>query len=846
MDTTTTEKPHLSGFEKRTEILIHQEWHEKIEIRGKFFYQGDEKFYIRGVTYGAFKPDEEGNEYTDLEQIEQDFALMVANGFNTVRITHTTPPRKLLDIAHKYKLKVMIGLSAEQYVGYLIDRKKSIDIMGIIREKVKSCADHPALLCIAIGNEVPASIVRWYGRKKIESYLKKVYKAIKTVAPDSIVTYVNYPTTEYLQLPFLDVVCFNVYLEQYDALEKYLARLQNIAGDRPLLMGEIGLDCIRNGDQKQAELLEWQIKLVFKMGCAGLSIFSWTDEWFRGGEEVDDWAFGLTDKSRNPKPGLETVKRVFRHVPVKAGKDWPFFSVVICSCNGSLTIKECLEGLMKLNYPFYEVIVINDGSTDATPIIAAEFDVKLISTPNQGLSAARNLGASVAKGEIISYIDDDAIPDPDWLLYLATSFLNTNCAAVGGPNIAPNEVTFIADCVDHSPGSPSHVLFTDMEAEHIPGCNFSIRKAALNELGGFDPQFRAAGDDVDLCWRIVDAGFKIGFNPGAMVFHHRRRTIRSYWKQQFGYGKAEALLERKWPQKYNNIGHKTWGHIYSNGVIQAPFLKRWKVYHGIWGNAPFQSIYDSPSFSHLALLQMPEWYLLSAALLLVSISGIVWAPLFYVWPIALVVMFLPMTHIIYNVAKIPRKSRKGNRFQNLLFRCTTVYFHVFQPLARLLGRLKYDLTPWRNYGKGNYAIPVIEKMNVWCDNWVSPEARLENIESNLKSEHCCVERGGIYARWDLLIKGGALGSVKIFMAAEDHKEGRQYLRFRFEPRLSLTAIFLLCFQVVLLAIVLVYNALIPAIVFVGILLILLTRVMQDIGRAFLAVKSVAKKQNELK
>src|SRR5688572_6489065 len=846
MDTTTTEKPHLTGFEKRTDILIRQEGHEKIEIKGKFFYQGDEKFYIRGVTYGAFKPDEKGNEYADLEQIEQDFALMVANGFNTVRIPHTTPPRKLLDIAHRYKLKVMIGLSAEQYVGYLIDRKKSIDIMGIIREKVKSCADHPALLCIAIGNEVPASIVRWYGRKKIESYLRKVYKAIKAVAPQSIVTYVNYPTTEYLQLSFLDVVCFNVYLEQPEALERYLARLQNLAGDRPLLMGEVGLDCYRNGEQKQADLLEWQIKLVFKMGCAGLSIFSWTDEWFRGGEDVYDWAFGLTDKFRNPKPGLETVKRAFRQMPVKAGTDWPFFSVVICSRNGALTIRECLEGIMKLNYPFYEVVVINDGSTDATPSIASEFDVRLISTPNQGLSAARNLGASVAKGEIISYIDDDAIPDPDWLLYLATTFLQTNCAAVGGPNIAPNEVTFIADCVDHSPGSPSHVLITDMEAEHIPGCNFSIRKTALNELGGFDPQFRAAGDDVDLCWRIVDAGLKIGFNPGAMVFHHRRRTIRSYWKQQFGYGKAEALLERKWPQKYNSMGHKTWGHIYSNGIIHIPFLKRWRVYHGIWGNAPFQSIYDAPSYSHLALLQMPEWYLLSAALLLVTISGIVWAPLFYVWPIALVVMFLPMTHIIYNVSNIPRNNRKGNRFQNLLFRLTTIYFHIFQPLARLLGRLKYDLTPWRNYGKGNYAIPVTEKMNVWCDNWVSPEARLEIIESNLKSENVCVERGGIYARWDLLVKGGALGSVRLFMAAEDHKEGRQYLRFRVEPKLSLTAIFLLSFQAILLVIVLMYHALIPAIAFAGIFLILLTRALEDFGRAYTAIKTVVRKQDDLK
>ena len=845
LNTITTE-PYIVKVEKKHEPRVPQEPSDKIQIKGKFLYQGDRKFYVRGVTYGAFKSDELGQEYTDLEQIDRDFAMMASNGINTVRIPHTTPPRILLDIAYKHKLKVMVGLSAEQYVGYLIDRKKEPDIMQIIREKVKSCADHPALLCIAIGKEVPATIVRWYGRKKIETYLKKVYKEIKKIAPESIVTYVNYPTTEYLQLPFLDMLCFNVYLEQPQQLEKYLARLQNIAGDRPLLMGEIGLDSLRNGEQKQSEALDWQIQMTFKMGCSGLFVFSWTDEWFRGGEEVYDWAFGLTNKIRKPKQALETVKNNFQNVPIIPAGDWPFFSVVVCSYNGSLTIRECLEGIRKLNYPFYEVIVINDGSTDTTPQIAADFDVNLINTPNQGLSVARNLGASVSKGEIISYIDDDAVPDPDWLLYLASSFYETSYAAVGGPNIAPNNVSFIANCVDHSPGSPSHVLITDTEAEHIPGCNFSIRRKALNELGGFDAQFRAAGDDVDLCWRIVEAGWKIGFNPGAMVFHHRRRTIRSYWKQQFGYGKAEALLERKWPQKYNNIGHKTWGHIYSNGVIQNPFFKRWRVYHGIWGNAPFQSIYDSPSSSHLALLQMPEWYLLSAALLLVAISGIVWTPMLYLWPIALLVIFLPMTHIIYNVATITGKNRTGSRSENLFFKFTTIYFHIFQPLARLLGRLKYDLTPWRNYGKGNYAVPVTEKLNVWCNNWIAPEVRLENIESNLRSENACIERGGIYDRWDLLVKGGSLGSVKILMAAEDHEGGKQFLRFRFVPKFSLTAIFLLSFQAVLLTIALINNAGTPAMVFACIFLILFIRVLEDFGRAYQAVKIAVKKQSDLK
>src|SRR5215471_5741052 len=100
----------------------------KIRIRGKFFYAGDEKFYVKGVTYGAFQPNEKGKEYADLWKIEKDFSMMAEHGFNTVRIPHTTPPRVLLDIAHSYNLKVMVGLSAEQFAGYLIDKKKAPNI----------------------------------------------------------------------------------------------------------------------------------------------------------------------------------------------------------------------------------------------------------------------------------------------------------------------------------------------------------------------------------------------------------------------------------------------------------------------------------------------------------------------------------------------------------------------------------------------------------------------------------------------------------------------------------------------------------------------------------------------
>ena len=361
-------------------------------VKGKFLYVGEEKIYLKGVTYGAFRPDESGNEFHNLGVIDQDFALMAANGITSVRIPHTTPPRSLLDIAEQYGLRVMVGLSAEQFVGFLIDEEGAPDIEELIRSKVRTCAGHPALLCYAIGNEIPASIVRWLGRRRVERYLERIYWLVKEEDPEGLVTYVNYPSTEYLQLPFLDLVCFNVYLEAEDRLKAYLPRLQNIAGDRPLIMSEVGLDSIRNGKDKQAQVLDWQIRAAFSAGCAGLFIFSWTDEWYRGGVDVDDWAFGLTDRNRYPKPALKAVRDAFTEMPFSSDLDWPRVSVVVCSHNGASTIGDCCEGLLKLQYPNFEVIVVSDGSNDRTATIASKYGFQVISTKHGGLSNARNIG----------------------------------------------------------------------------------------------------------------------------------------------------------------------------------------------------------------------------------------------------------------------------------------------------------------------------------------------------------------------------------------------------------------------------------------------------------------------
>src|SRR6516165_4264922 len=394
----------------------------RTSIDSKFLSANSKTFYVRGVTYGAFTPDEAGREYADDRLIDHDFAQMAALGINTVRIPHTVPPRSLLDVAARHRLRVMVGLSAEQNAGYLIDGKMPGDFEARFRAKVRGCASHPALLCFSLGNEIPAAQARWLGRCRVTRYLRWLYTIVKQEDPQAIVTYVNYPTTEYLDLPFLDMVSFNVYLETRSELQAYLARLQNIAGDRPLLLTELGLDSLQHGELAQAHALDWQIRTTFAAGAAGAIVFSWTDEWFRAGSQVENWAFGITDIDRNPKPAAHAVRKAFLETPFAHDADWPKISVVVCTYNGARTLRQCLSALVALDYPNYEVIVINDGSTDGTADIARDYPVRLINQPNKGLSAARNTGLAASDGEIVAYIDDDAFPHRYWLRYLAAAF----------------------------------------------------------------------------------------------------------------------------------------------------------------------------------------------------------------------------------------------------------------------------------------------------------------------------------------------------------------------------------------------------------------------------------------
>jgi GT2 family glycosyltransferase len=549
----------------------------------------------------------------------------------------------------------------------------------------------------AVGNEIPAGIVRWHGQRRIERYLRELYGDVKTAAPDSLFTYVNFPPTEYLDLDCFDVCAFNVYLHREPDLRGYLARLQHIAGARPLLLAEAGADSVREGLAGQSRITTMQLRAAFVEGACGAIVYSWTDEWWRGGSSVDDWAFGLVDEARHPKPALAAVSETFAEAPVSEPEPsrWPRVSVVVCAYNAADTIDECLDSLSKLTYPDVEVIVVNDGSRDATASIARKYTgMRVIDTPNEGLSAARNAGLAAATGEIVAYTDADARVDPDWLTYLVQPMLVSDVAGSGGPNVVPPDDPWIAQCVARAPGGPSHVMLDDRIAEHVPGCNMAFRREALLSIDGFNPVYLRAGDDVDICWRLQARGFRIGFAPAALVWHHRRPSVKAYWHQQVGYGEGEAWLDAHHPEKFLGRQMLWRGRIYS----PLPFLRSAvgnRVNTGVWGTAAFPSIYSIRTPQWQFLPHSPVWL---AASLLLLMGGFFarlmgtdgwWVPFAagtLGWTITLLrcVIFAWRSNLI-GLPSIGPCSPAQSRH---LYRALITWLHLVQPIARLWGNVR--------------------------------------------------------------------------------------------------------------------------------------------------------------
>ena len=426
----------------------------------------------------------------------------------------------------------------------------------------------------------------------------------------------------------------------------------------------------------------------------------------------------------------------------------------------------------------------------------------MIDVANGGLSAARNVGLREATGEIVAYTDADVRVDPDWLSYLVQPFLRSEVVAAGGPNVVPPDDPWIAQCVARAPGGPTQVLFDDRIAEHVPGCNFSVRRDALLAIGGFNPIYLRAGDDVDVCWRLQARGGTIGFAPSALVWHHHRATIGAYWRQQIGYGEGEAWLQPHHPDKFVGSRIQWRGHVYS----PLPFVRSLfgiRVNSGAWGTAAFPSIYRTDVIPALLAPQTLTWQV--SALLLTVFGALLWN-FGLGWP-AVTMMACGILAIAATLGRclqhamasdiraLPPLPGRSLTTSRILTRGLIALLHFLQPLARIRGQLRGILAP-PEVELGEDAGPRLptwhdmrdvlarfarqrEPLAFWSESWLGREALLTRIVQRVRSTRIATSLevdDGWRGNRDVSLQLGRWGRLDVQMLVEEHAQGKVLVR----------------------------------------------------------------------
>lgn len=745
---------------------------DRVRAVAKFFFEGDQKFFAKGVTYGPFKPDAAGHYLGTPEQFARDLALMREMGLNLLRIYHQ-PPQWFLDQAAAAGMRVLVTLPWAKHIEFLRKRKARDEIVDAVRAAVREHSGHPAIFGYLVGNEIASTMVRWLGVRRVTEFLEQLIRVARKENPDVLYSYASFPPTEFLLPQNVDFFCFNVYLHNQRDFERYALRLQNLAEDRPLMLGEFGMDTIRHTEDEQAEMLSWHLDSAVKCGLAGTVFFAWTDEWFTGEQEITDWAFGLVTRERTPKKSFLALRD-------KLGVDQfgvarpplartPSVSVIVCSYNGAKTLAACLDSLGKVDYPEYEVILVDDGSTDNTQEIASRYpNVRCIRQTNHGLSHARNTGATAAQGEVFAYTDSDCMADRDWLYYLVGTLVSGNYAGVGGPNISPPAQDWVQACVAAAPGGPSHVLLTDTVAEHIPGCNMAWWRWAFETVGGFDIEYHKAGDDVDFCWRVQQAGYEIAFSPTAIVWHYRRFTLTAFRRQQEGYGEAESMLRFKHLIFFGPTGSAKWrGQIYGTPRFSW-FINRPIIYHGVFGDGFFQSIYPTPQSEIAAYMSSIEWFAVTVFLFGLGIF----------LPEVRIVPYLMLGGTLCVALSYMLRARIEPRFDTSAARLLVMFLAFAQPLVRGWSRyftwLQFKRTP-RAVITAHEVLPAgwpsdgsLGRRTYWSEEAKDRHQLLGSIFALLEEEGWRYSSDTGWNDWDIHIYGNFFWSVALQTVTEYH------------------------------------------------------------------------------
>ncbi|HOR28545.1 MAG TPA: glycosyltransferase [Candidatus Sumerlaeota bacterium] len=239
----------------------------------------------------------------------------------------------------------------------------------------------------------------------------------------------------------------------------------------------------------------------------------------------------------------------------------PRFSVIVPVRNRPADIRRCVEAVHALDFPrkAYELIVVDNGSTDATAREARAAGARVIHEPIVNRCRARNLGALAARAPWLVFLDSDCVPDPDWLAAFDAFLENLSpadrerTAIVAGAVLDVPPANVVEEYIARRGWFDQEKYLRQQERFVRPfalTANLMVRRRVYLALGGLDPGLPYPGEDADFCWRVADAGYRLSYAPEARVTHHHRATLRALWIQSCHWGIGQADLFVKWRSRW--------------------------------------------------------------------------------------------------------------------------------------------------------------------------------------------------------------------------------------------------------------------------------------------------------
>jgi glycosyltransferase involved in cell wall biosynthesis len=712
-----------------------------LAAHGKFLRRGDDKFFFKGVRLSDIG-----------EQLDFSRKLALRDRFDKLKNGHTTAlivPAEAADAVLGLAAQAGLYALAEFTVGPadLMSRANFRLALDRVAHVAAGLRGHRALAGFLIDCPIAADELRNYGVNRVRRRMRELMRAARQYHPDKLAAIKHRPDTCALSLLEEDMLYAVLDTLAPDELREFIVRLHNLAESRPTIIE------FADGQPNQDDLIAY----AFGLGAAGVV----------ASPLAPPGSTGIRMLAAGEIPPFVNLNG---SCPPASSHE-PQVSVVVCAYNAERTLRPCLESLRKLEYPNYEVIVVDDGSRDRTAEIAAEFpEFRLIRQPNRGLSTARNVGLHAARGALVAYTDSDCVADPHWLTLMVHTIAERRLDGCGGPNYAPHEDGWVAACVAASPGAPCHVLTGTDHAEHLAGCNMVFTRAALMAIGGFDAQFTAAGDDVDICWRLLDNGYRLGFCPSAFVWHFRRNTVRAYFGQQRGYGRAEAMLYVKYPERFNALGQIRWRGVIPGFARTMPGGSRTRI---SWTRAPgFQTVYERP-LSILKVLPLSlEWNLFSGLVLISMLLDGCWIAAL----IALGALSLgPLWALYYGWRAPLERCHRG--FLARLFVAALAYTG---PLIRTLARYRHSAAmakrpfgeaPPRQRPRTNWRERAL-RLAYWNERYTTRDMLLQRLAAAFAKRGLPAVADNGWNDFDLAVRPSPLILLQLKTADEEHEGTR--------------------------------------------------------------------------